>query len=196
MTFNSRNRILFTTSALEGSRRALTTKVRKMAELPVGFSHGDGIPVTNEAINSAEDLILLASDLELDADVFPNLDGGCAVAFYKGEARVEASISADGTKLDLRAEHGIGFQFEDVIPQAENVGLVEVINQVTMLKILDTEIWKLSASSTSGSLIDAASVSATFCTGTPQRLLAPRLLRTEKGGSQSLNSLVLVPTQA
>ena len=97
------------------------TKLHKMAELPVGFSHGEGVPVRLEAINHAEELILLASDLKLEADVFPNLDGGCAVAFYNGEARLEVSVSPDGNKLDLSAEHGIGFQFEGVISSEHKV---------------------------------------------------------------------------
>ena len=195
MSYYSKNKLLFTTSSSEHMRRTLTSKVRKFAELPNGFSYGDGVPVTQEAIDFAEELILLASDLKLEADAFPNLDGGCAVAFYNGDAKVEVSIGPDGGNVALSAEHGIGFEFEGIFSITENVGWNEIIDQVSMLRMLEPKIWKLFASSTFANSTDVAGASATYCTEIPRRRPAPLILLTEKGGSQSLNSLApaLVP---
>ncbi len=126
---------------LEDKRRILIEKVRQMANLPIGFSHGEGQPVTKIAILCAEKFIDLASRLELQADVFPNLDGGCAVAFYKDSEKVEVSISPEGDKADLIFERGIGFQFEDVIPPMENVGITEVMEQALKLRGIDK--WRM-----------------------------------------------------
>lgn len=186
MSFFSHNTMLLTTSSLEDKRRILTEKVRQMAKLPVGFSCGEGQPVTASAILWAEYFINLASQLELEADVFPNLDGGCAVAFYKDSEKVEVSISPDGDKADLVFERGIGFQFEDVIPPMENVGIAEIVDQATKLRRLDNDIWKLSASSISDILIETSEDSETLCARTPRNQTHPSLLLTEEAASQYL----------
>ncbi len=142
------------------------------------------------AIQYGEELILLGSQLELNSDVFPNLDGGCAVAFYNGEGRVEVSIGPDGAGVDLRVEHGIGFAFDEVIPPTGDAGPLDVLQHLVLLKMFDKEIWKLSASSTFASSTDKASDFVTFYLGILQKSQAPRLLQTEKGGSQSSISLV------
>jgi len=147
MNFDSNYVMVLTTSANEGRRQALAAKARAMADLPAGFSYGEGIPITKAAINAAEQLILLASQLDLDADVFPNLDGGCAVAFYNDSEKIEVTVSPEGDRAALTFERGIGFQYEDVITPMENVGFVEIRNQALKLRRFDNAIWKLSASS-------------------------------------------------
>ena len=184
MSFFSHNTMLLTTSPLEDKRRILTEKVRQMANLPVGFSHGEGQPVTEIAILWAENCINLASQLELEADVFPNLDGGCAVAFYKDSEKIEVSISPEGDKADLVFERGIGFQFEDVIPPIENVGITEIVDQAMKLRGLNNDIWKLSASSISDILIETLEGSEMLSARMPRNQTRPSLLLTEEAGSR------------
>lgn len=188
MKFQSANMLLFTTSPFENKRQVLIKKVRMMANFPAGFSHGEGFPVTEASILVAEQLIQLASDLELDADVFPNLDGGCAVAFYRDLGRVEASIGPEGDTVDLRIEHGIGFQFEEVISPKEDVGFGEIMERAIELRGLNNHIWKLFASSTSGNSTGSVDDFGMCFTGIPQSPVNP--LPTVKGGSQSLRWLV------
>jgi hypothetical protein len=190
MTFYSKNAMVLTTSPLESKRQILTEKVRRMADLPVGFSHGEGIPVTEAAVMGAEQLILLASQLEIEADVFPNLNGGCAVAFYKDLEKIEVSVDSEGDSANLTFERGIGFQFEDVIPPMENVGIAEITDQVLKLRRFDNHLWKLSASSICEISTDALNGSETLSVKTHQNPMQ-LLLRTEKAGSLSLNRLVL-----
>jgi hypothetical protein len=184
MSFSSYNGMLLTTSPLEDKRRFLTEKVRQMAYLPSGFSHGEGQPVTGNAILLAEGFINLASELELEADVFPNLDGGCAVAFYKETEKVEVSIGPEGDRASLIYERGTGFQFEDVIPPMENVGYPEVFEQAIKLRGLNNYLWKLSASSISGTLTARLEDSEISSARTLQNLIHPQLLLTEEAGSQ------------
>jgi hypothetical protein len=189
MSLCSENVLLVTTSHKEDKRRILTTKVRGFADLPLGFSHGEGIPVSGLAILVAEQFIFLASLLELDADVFPNLDGGCAVAFYNGEESVEVSVGPKGERLDLRMEHGIGFQFEDVQPPAENVSPEFAAEQIYQLSQLGNWPWKLYASSTSAISTEQENDSETLFTGIPQGV-GRLILQMVRGGSQSSMSLV------
>jgi hypothetical protein len=186
MSFSSQNVMILTASPLEDKRRILTEKVRQMANLPIGFSHGEGRPVTEIAISWAENFINLASQLELESDVFPNLDGGCAVAFYKDSEKVEVSISPEGDKANLIFERGIGFQFEDVIPPIENVGVSEIIEQAMKLRRLNNDIWKLSASSISDTLTEPLEGSETLSARMLQNQTHPPLLLTEEAGSRYL----------
>jgi hypothetical protein len=184
MSFFSRYTMILTTSPLEDKRRILIEKVRQMASLPTGFSHGEGRPVTETAISRAEIFINLASQLELEADVFPNLDGGCAVAFYKDSEKIEISISPEDDKTDLIFERGIGFQFEDVIPPMENVGTTEIVDQAMKLRGLKNDIWKLSASSISVTLTEPLEGSETLSARTPQNQTPPPSLLMEEAGSR------------
>jgi hypothetical protein len=186
MSFVSQNTMLLTTSPLEDKRRILTEKVRQLANLPIGFSHGEGRPVTGIAISCAENFINLASQLELEADVFPNLDGGCAVAFYKNSEKIEVSINPEGDKANLIFERGIGFQFEDVIPPMENVGITEILDQALKLRGLNSDIWKLSASSISDTLTATLEGSEILSARMLQNQTHPPLLQTEEAGSQYL----------
>jgi hypothetical protein len=182
---------LLTTNSYKDRTQVLTRKVRQLADLPLGFSHGEGLPITRPAIENAERFIMLASRYRLDADVFPNLDGGCAVAFYKNSERTEISIGPQGELIDLRVEHGIGFQFTDVIPPVDNVELADVINQLERLWRLDNDIWKLSASSISVNLTERSGGFGTLSTKTHQNPKG-QLLPMAEGAFQSLNYRVLV----
>ena len=48
-----------------------------------------------------EELVLASAQLQLRADVFPEPDGGCAVAFYRGEQKVEVRVHSDGQNFDF-----------------------------------------------------------------------------------------------
>jgi hypothetical protein len=133
--------ILTTSSNLEESRKRLLRKLQKMTELPIGWSYGEGVPVSTQAISFAEKLVFLASMYELKSDVFPNLDGGCAVAVYAGSDRVEASINPEDCTIRLSAEHGIGFEYNVVIQPVENADLSEFVEQLSRLKIIQDKEW-------------------------------------------------------
>ena len=163
--FASTFAILTTTARGESARRSLATKLRQMAELPHGWNYGDGIPVSRVAIAVGERFLLLAARLGLKADVFPSPDGGCAVAFYSGEDRVEVSIGGDGSGLELRVERGIGNHFEDVIPPMENAQVRDVVNWVLWLAPEDE--WSLLASSAYASSTAPVGVSSILLLSTP-----------------------------
>ena len=139
--------ILLTSNALEPGRLMLVRKLKDMLALSQGWSFGEGEPVTLQSIEVAERFVLIASQLSLTADVFPDLDGGCAVAFYQGEERVEVAISADGLRLSLRAERGIGNDYEDIIEPIENASRRDIFDEVDRLA-QSAITWKLYESST------------------------------------------------
>ena len=176
--------LLLTTSRAENKRRSLLQKVNELALLPAGFSHGEGVPIQDRSIAQAEEFIWLAAQLELDADVFPNLDGGCAVAFYRGEERVEVSISANGDRFELRVERGIGFQYEDVIEPLENASLDVILDQIYRLESINKDTWKLFESSTSDSLTEQLGDFETQSAKTQPS--QPAILLTEKVDSRFL----------
>jgi hypothetical protein len=187
MSFDSIYMLLLTTSPLEERRRILTKKLDQMASLPGGFSHGEGFPVTKASISKAQQLVRWASDQGVDADVFPNLDGGCAVAFYKGVLKVEASISPNGNRVDLRIEHGIGLQFETLIEPRENVSRTEIENILLELRGLNNHIWKLSAYST---FVNTTEPLGAFGICSSRTHQSKPTLPMVKGGSQSSKWLV------
>jgi hypothetical protein len=157
-TFASTFAILSTTARGESARRSLAKKLRQMAELPHGWNYGDGVPVSRVAIAVGERFLLLAARLGLKADVFPNPDGGCAVAFYNGADRVEVSISDDGSGLELRVERGIGNDYEDIIAPIGNAQLMDAVNWV--LWLVPEGEWSLPVSSTYSSMTGSKSASA------------------------------------
>lgn len=196
VVFDSENEVLVTTGENDAQRERLTKKLRQFATLPPGWSHGDGSPISRLAITSAEEFVLLAASMDIDADVFPNLDGGCAIAFYKGESRVEVSIGPDGRHLSLRAERGTGWRFEDTIVPDDNVRLDTILDHLVRLQMQNEQkIWKLYVSSISDSLIAQVGDSAmSFLEIQQSYLMLP--LRTVEGGSQSSTLLVLAQAKA
>jgi hypothetical protein len=191
LVFDSENEILITTSEQDSQRARLTKKLRRFSELPAGWDYKDGLPGSQAAITSAAEFVLLAASMNLEADVFPNSDGGCAIAFYKGENRVEVSIDPDGRRLSLRVERGIGFRFEDAIAPNDDVRVDTILDHLVRLQMQNEQaIWKLYVSSISDSLIALAGDSATSLLEIQQnQLVLP--LRTVEGGSQSSTLLVL-----
>ena len=121
--------VLETTSKSEDIRRRLTKKLRRMNSFTAGWSHGEGLPVSIGAIRIAEFFVLVACDLGFACDVFPNLDGGCAVALYEGDERLEVSISPEAC-LDVRIEKGIGLEFNDILPRRHDVSIDWAIAQI------------------------------------------------------------------
>jgi hypothetical protein len=180
--------VLLTTSPTEDERQRLARKLRKMCELSRGWSYGEGEPITALATAVAERYVTIASQLNLHADVFPNPDGGCAVAFYQGSERVEVGISADGTRLALRAERGIGYEFENVIDPVAPATPEQVYKQI--LELLPNELWTLHVPSTYASTNLTLNVFEMSYTRTPQLPATEHPLLTAAGGSQSLKPLV------
>lgn len=181
---------LVTTSPFEQQRLVLDAKLVSFSELRTGWSFGEGRAVQEDSIALARVLVLLAADFRLKADVFPNLDGGCAVAYYEGPDKVEVNVNADGS-TDLTYERGIGSDFEDVIPPQVNVSRNAIIAALLRLQN-PTNLWMLSASSISGTSTSPSSVSVTGSSRTPQ-IPAVKTLLTGVGGSQSSRQLVPVP---
>src|SRR4029453_3098313 len=98
----------------------LTKKLRSFVELPVGWSHGEGVPVANAAVRVAEHFVEVAAMLQLKADAFPGLQGECSVAFYFGDNSVEVVIHPQRLdKFDLHVEVGRGFQFQTLVEKED-----------------------------------------------------------------------------
>ena len=152
-----------------------------MVQLPRGWSYGQGEPVTAESVQEAERYVLMASQLSLTADVFPNLDGGCAVSLYEDDERVEVSIDASGRVLSLRAERGIGPDYENVIEPVENATSRQVYDQV--LRLLEPRCKSLVSSIYASTNVTLYDFETPF-TGTPHYRTV-ELLLTEEGGYQS-----------
>ena len=93
-------------------------KLQEMAVLPSGWGYGNGKPTTRRAIQKAKELAGEILSLSLDADVFPNPDGGCTAVAYNGEVSVDLIVSARGAVLKAVEERGIGSDF-DVVDEAE-----------------------------------------------------------------------------
>lgn len=84
-----------------------------LLDLAPGWSvDGDGEAITPAAIEAAERIADFASACGLDVTVFPNLDGGCSVAAYRGRDKVEIEITPTGHLGAITKERGIGFACE------------------------------------------------------------------------------------
>src|SRR5438045_1674761 len=82
--FDSLAHVLLTTNPAENARKRVSAKLHGMPA------------VSSVAREIAQSYVMLATGYGLDADAFPNPDGGCAVAFYQTDERVEVSVSVDG----------------------------------------------------------------------------------------------------
>ena len=168
----------------------LLLKLRCFADFQAGWSHGSGVPITSAAIAAAEELVLAAAQLQLKADVFPEPDGSCAVAFYRGEHKVEVRAYSDGKHFGLRAERGIGFQFQDTIDPIENATRSQIY--LTLIPLAIGETWPFGSliSDSLTELVDASGMSSTEIHQPPQE----DPLRTDVGGFQS--SMLYAPVAA
>lgn len=189
MGFDSNLVLLLSTTRDDEQTSRLMGKLRRMADYPAGWSHGEGERISLDAIQTAKSLVLWAELLDLAADVFPNLDGGCAVAFYNVDERLEVNVDSSGAKLNLHVERGIGFDYEVITAPTDDVTRDELIEQ--LLRLRNLKIWKLSEFSTFASSIGVHGVSEMSSTRTPLGQPMHRPLQMVKGGSQS--STLLVP---
>ena len=99
---------------LEGERQRLHQKLSHMAAWNPGWSYGEGETISARSVEVARRCVDEVLALDLEADVFPNLDGGCAVVGYREDKSVEVSIDAGGTSLAVTTERGIGSCFETI----------------------------------------------------------------------------------
>jgi hypothetical protein len=134
--------VLNTSGKQEDLRRQLTEKLRGMSALPNGWSYGEGVCISKEAINEAAFFVYVATDLGFKSEVFPNLDGGCAVAAYEGDETLEISVRPD-RRLCLRIEKGFGMDFEDVVPPTEDVSVDEAVTRLVEFR---NDIWSFASS--------------------------------------------------
>lgn len=180
--------ILLTTSRLENSRQQLTDKLKAMANLPHGWSYGEGEPVTAAAIAVGKSYIAMASQLNLKADVFPNSDGGCTVTYYNGDELVEVSISPDGERLSLRGERGIGYDFENTLKPIECATARQVYDHI--LRLTENDIWRSFAHSIYASTDPKYGAFETWSIETHRRLWTERPLQTDAADFRFLKPLV------
>jgi hypothetical protein len=169
MTFTiSEYRVLVRLGASDSAPSPLIRKLRTFGTLPVGWSHGEGIPVSTESIRIAEQFVNISTRLQLRADVFPGLHGECAVAFYQGQKSVEVIIRANSQDaFGLHVEDGHGFDFTN-IEAKDNANHAEVIKQI--LQLVPAQPWKSLASSTSVNLMATSADFRMLSSNTPQAL--------------------------
>ena len=103
-----------TRSAENQQIQQIQQKLRRMSQRQSGWSYGEGEPVTRKSAEVAEGLAEKILKLGLDADVFPNLDGGCAAVAYHEDESVELSINAKGVVETATMERGTGPHFDVV----------------------------------------------------------------------------------
>ena len=140
--------VLVRVTAEDSTPGPLLRKLRSFGALPVGWSHGEGVPVSGDAIRIAEYFVNIATQLQVKADVFPGLHGDCAVAFYRDQKSVEVIVQGVQNTFGLRVEEGRGFQFK-TLEARDNATQAEVVNRVVQLL---SDAWKSLASSHCASL--------------------------------------------
>jgi hypothetical protein len=101
----------------------LQRKIEEYLSLPTGWHYGEGVPMDPSIKESIKDLGYYAALFGLDADAFPLLSGGCSVAFYSADDRMEIIVDPSSPPI-VRWEHGKGFQFTEeellALPTLEN----------------------------------------------------------------------------
>jgi hypothetical protein len=128
------------------SRSPLARKLWSFSRLGPGWSHGEGLPVSAETLECAEGFVELAASLQLRADVFPGLEGDCAVAFYGENRCVEVVIRpASPLTLDLHVQERRDGRFRHIEVKENS----EVSNVVAAITALVPATWKLPAYSRS-----------------------------------------------
>lgn len=153
------------------ARRApdpLTRKLRAFGTLPAGWNHGEGGPVSPEAIRLAQVFVDLAISLQLAADVFPGINGDCSVTYHRDDKSVEVVVNAIGApdSLGLHVEQGCGFQFQSIL-ERDATNYDEVVSEIS--KLLTSE-WKSRASSRFGSSTQSRVAFQTWSSSTPQAM--------------------------
>jgi len=159
----SRFKVLLGFTAQDPSPGPLLRKLRSFGALTPGWSHGEGVPVSGEAIRVAEYFVNAATQLQLKADVFPGLHGDAAVAFYQEQKSVEVIVHPGAhDAFGLRVEEGHGFQFT-LLEAKENASTVEVMSRV---RELVPDAWKSRASFHSANLTETSADSPMWYSNT------------------------------
>ena len=128
----------------------LTRKLRTFQNLAPGWSHGEGQQVDPDAIRIAEEFVKIATLLQLRADVFPGLHGGCAVTFYYDDRSVEVIVDpTHPTVFGLHVEDGVGLQFTTV-ESKEDASHEEAVRHI--LQLVPDYSWMPFVSSVFGNL--------------------------------------------
>lgn len=129
---------------------SVAEKLRGFADLRAGWNFGEGVPVAQSAVRVTEGLLKWASQLTLQVDVFPGLDGECMVSFYGGDDCVRVIVTPDQSEVfGLRVERGRGAQLTDVIEPTDTATRHEVYRRVAGL--VEKDSWISLASYTSES---------------------------------------------
>lgn len=151
MTESTSAVVLFATDVTDMGADAMTRKLQGFAHLRPGWSFGEGVAVSGDAISVAAGLLKWASQLTLKADVFPGLEGECMVTFYRGDDAVRVIVYPDRTdSFGLRIERGRGPDFTNVVEPSEHVSRGDVYKHVVRLLANDEHAWILRAYYTSG----------------------------------------------
>jgi len=126
----------------------MAAKLDQMSALPEGWHFGDGVPITRAAITEAQTLAMLAHAMGLATDAFPAIDGGCSIAIYNGENRLELIFDAQGEIRELHSERGIGDECNAATDPIENPSGGEVGAHLRALQAEQPRLWKSPDSST------------------------------------------------
>jgi hypothetical protein len=117
-----------------------------VANLPQGWDSGEGVPVRQDVVLTAQHLYGLLANPFCKVNIFPWADGSLTLVFCSDDRFVEINIYEGGV-YDVNVERGIGSNFEKVkhIPNAsiEDVGL-------EVFRIVMGSEWDLSESSIQG----------------------------------------------
>lgn len=167
MTFTEQStaRIFSAIRDTEDRPNPLRTKLQSFRRLPRGWSHGEGVPASADAVRAAEKFVDTAATLQLKADVFPGLNGEIAVAFYQGNKCVEVVIKdTDLQNVELHVEEGRGFNFRRI----ESIPAAPYPEAISKIASLIKDSWKSPASSRSSSLMETGVAFRTFFSSTHQ----------------------------
>ena len=118
----------------------LLSRLNELANLPMGWEYGDGVPTLPYVYAIAQSLYSQLAFLRLQADAFPCTDGSLYMVFYADTKSVEIRIEVDGT-LGLSLEEGQGPDFQEVLP-IESASLDDVIYYVALLA-QESDSWNI-----------------------------------------------------
>lgn len=114
----------------------LERKIEQYLSLPIGWHYGEGVPMDPSIKENVTDLGYYAALFGLEADAFPLLSGGCSVAFYSGDDRMEIMVDPFTAPV-ISWEHGKGFTFTE----EEQFGLQTLENAKSCLLKFSGRSW-------------------------------------------------------
>ncbi len=125
-------------------RHPTLSKLRAFTKLESGWSFGEGKPLSAKAIEGARALQRQAESLGLlETDVFPGLNAEVVFAAYHGRAYLEYTVYPIG-HIDFTKE------LDDV--GVKEASFQDIDTATTAFKEEIRELWRSSASSTSGTI--------------------------------------------